>query len=177
MIRPRRQAAIVASMKIKQYYQQTPATLSVEHFPCTNQVKISIVCIRECLNAAEKYPEKKLDTVIQLLHHLIHYPMILTVNPRFREVVGRKMDEFEVTMRPFHEFKKTLVDMERLVQYMTCEMNMKEEIISHLHAINRLHSASHIEQNKLGYDELQSSITQLRSIIKELPFHPAYVSN
>lgn len=172
MIRPRRQAAIVASMKIKQYYKKAPA-LSVEQFPRTCHVIITRDYIRDCLDNAEKYPEKKVDIVIQMLDHLIHYPMILLVHPRFRDAVTGKMDEFEVSMRSFHEFKKKIADMEQSVH----DMNVKEEIISHLHAIDRIHSSSRLEKNVLGYDELYSTIKNLRSIIKKMPSHPDYVSN
>jgi len=172
MNRPRRQAAIVASMKIKQYYKKAPA-LPVEQFPRTCQVLITRDYIRDCLDNAEKYPEKKVDIVIQMFQHLIHYPMILLVHPQFREVITRKMDEFEVSIRSFHEFKKKIADMEQSVH----AMDVKEEIISHLHAIDRIHSSSRLEKNVLGYDELHSTIENLRSMIKRLPSHPDYVSN
>jgi hypothetical protein len=76
-------------------------------------------------------------------------------------------------MRSFHEFKKKIADMEQSVHV----MDVKEEIMSHLHAIDRIHSSSRLEKNVLGYDELHSTIKNLRSIIKKMPSHPDYVSN
>lgn len=178
MIRPRRQAAIVASMKIKQYYDKnTPTALSCKQFPRTCQVINTRDYIRDCLDNIAVYPEKKVDIVIRMLQHLISYPMILLVHPRFREVVMKKMDEFEVSMQSFHEFKKKIADMEQSVHDMNGGIYVTEEIISHLHAIDRIHSSSRLEKNMMGYDELHSTIENLRSIIKGMSSHSDYVSN
>jgi hypothetical protein len=176
MIRPRRQAAIVASIKIQQYYHKHVPTVSVERCSRTSQVLITRECIRDYLNDAEKYPDRKIDIIIQMLQHLINHPMILLVHPRFREVTSNKMDEFEVSMQSFLEFKKKIADMQETIQRSTNSMKVREEIMSHLHDINRLHSSCRIQKNTMGYDKLLSTIEQLRSMIKEMPSHPDYVS-
>jgi len=178
--RPRRLAAIMASIKIKQYYDKNLSIdypkLLVEQYTRTCQAINSQKYVSECLTTIEMYPEKKVELIIKLLEHLIKYPIVLLLNSRFREVLIGKLDEFELYISHYRELKKKIADLSQTVHYCITTINVREEVISHLNAIDHISSTYRKENNIMRYDELDSTIQNMRSKLKEISFHPDYTS-
>lgn len=179
MSRPSRQAAIVASARIKQYYkkginQDTQKLL--DQFPRTCQVLTTQKYCKKCIDEVALYPERKVDIINDMLQHLIAYPMILLVHPRFREVVNKKMDEFELFIQNESEFEKRVDDLEHTAHRVIHDIHVREKIDANLNSIRRIRSEYSLEKNISGLDALQQTIQNMRSMIEEFPSHPDYVS-
>ena len=173
--RPRRNAAIVASIKIKQYYTPSNQPLTAQ-FPRTHQVLKTRDYIQKCLEEAISKPEKKISIIIDMFRHLIIHPMILVLHPRFRDVVTEKMNEFELHIHAMHGVEKKVDDLQCTVHRLISNTDIEKEVTVHLDAIRRIYSKYCQEKNMSELDTLQQVMNRLRTTIKELWSHPDYVS-
>jgi hypothetical protein len=111
-----------------------------------------------------------------MLQHLITYPMILLVHPQFREVVNKKLDEFELFIQSESEFEKKIDDLEYTSHRVFQDINIREKIDANLNAIRCIRSKYYLEEKVSGLNTLQQTIRRMRSTIEGLPSHPDYIS-
>ena len=181
---PRRNAAIIASMRIHIYYQKSYPNINqkdltrivAQEFPRTCQILATQEYVQTRFNEINLYPEKKIENIINIFQHLITYPIILLVHPAFREIIMRKMDEFELYIHRMSELKKKIDDVEDITRHGISHKIVKDNIITHLNTIRFIHSEYQKENNTAQCDRLQPLINNLRSVMKVLHYHPDYIS-
>ena len=173
--RPRRSAAIVASMKIKQYYAPSNQPLTTQ-FPRTHQILYTRDYIQKCLDKTVSHPEMKISIIIDMFRHLIIHPMILVLHARFRDVVAEKINEFELHIQAVQGVEKKIDDLQATVGRFLSNTDKENEVTMHLNAIRCIYTQYCQVKNMSELDTLHQVMKWLRSVLKEIESYPDYVS-
>jgi hypothetical protein len=190
-IRPSRQAAQVAAIRIAEYVKSDNASTDSEtdNTPIVEDgltrarrlgydetVFVSRYLIKQCENA--DFEDQRVEIVEKLFNVLSNNPSVLIYEPKFRNAVQSKLEEFEEYVNTRSEsFKKAryreAIDMLKLSTRVNIRNSkMRDSINKHLAEINTiLNGYDHWAR---GYS-LKLQFKKMNNILNTIKEHPDYV--